>query len=155
MALSTINEIIFDRLPFLVNNQESVSLIERQKSISFVHLQANTKFTDDEAFEESKYNGTLRLLAAELTAYRILEREIKKSVSEGSKKIKKVKADVVETEFEYGKASDGNGFLKNADSILSDLKESIAGYCATLNYFIPGFRESKTPILPIAFYSLD
>ena len=155
MALAEINDLIYDRLPFLENNAANTALIERQKAVTFAHLQGQTLLGDDEAYNDASYAGVNRLLVVDLTSYRILERKIKESVQDGGKRIKKVKADVVETEFDYAKAGDGNGFIKQAASILDDLKESISGYCAILKYSLPGFREEKGGFVPFAYYGGD
>jgi hypothetical protein len=155
MALAAINELIYDRIPFLENNATNTALIERQKAVTFAHLQGQTLLSDEDAYNDGSYTGMKRLLVVDLTAYRLLERKIKESVQDGGKRLKKVKADVAETEFDYAKASDGNGFIKQASGILDDLKESISGYCAILKYSLPGFREDKGGFVPICFYGGD
>lgn len=153
--LAEINILIRDRLAFLEESPSNDALIERQKAVTFAHLQGQTKLADEVAYDDSSYTGILRLLVVDLTSYRLLERKIKESVSDGGKRLKKAKADVVETEFDYAKASDGNVFMKSASGVMDDLKESIAGYCAILKYILPGFRDEKGGFVPFAYYGGD
>lgn len=59
------------------------------------------------------------------------------SAGAGAKRIKKAKADVVEAEFDYAKASDGGTLTTKSDTIMGTLKNKICEYAATLQVRLP------------------
>lgn len=142
MALHSIQTMVKNRLPFLTSVEEIK--IEQYTLEQFYYLQKWTMKVDPDLEDESTYSGMQKMLIAELVSYKLMEKKVVENVggkdggaAEGAKKIKKGKADVVEAEFEYGKASDGTFLGMSASELLSNIASQACEYAQTLGYTLP------------------
>lgn len=147
MALGTVEELVRGWLPWLpaativpaVDTQ-----IDLYKISTYYFLQSYLGIADADVEDDGQYNGVTRLLVAALVANDLMVNKVLLNVGgtsstapSGGKRIKKAKADVVEAEFDYAKASDGNSLLMSADKLMALLKEKICIYGSTLNIWLP------------------
>jgi hypothetical protein len=140
--VKSILEMAKNRLTFYKETDETL-LIDYQTEVYFL-LQSYFKKTDLEVEVENTYKPLERILIADYTAYEFIKREILKNIAgeggeaaSGGKLLKKAKADVAETEFEYAKAEDGNRLVMRAGQILEELKKSICEKARTLGIALP------------------
>lgn len=143
MALQSILEMVKNRLPFLPASSLDAT-ISQYIFEQFYYLQKWTLLSNADVEDESKYSGLQKMLVAELCSYSLLERKAIENVGgsqgaapEGAKRIKKGKADVVEAEFDYGKASDGNFFGGTSEALMGEFAKKACEYAATLEYTLP------------------
>ena len=115
-------------------------------------LQKYLNIADADVEEDATYTGLKRMLVKELVVYNmIVEKAITttggssstSAPGSGSKRIKKGKADVVEAEFDYAKASDGTTIALETEKLIPELKNNIYTYSRTLGFSIPGFGPEK------------
>lgn len=146
MALASIIVLVKQRLPFLPQGADATldPIIESMKLEEFYFMQKWTGISNDDVEDESKYTGLLRFLIVRLVCYDLIARQIvqvvggvsgSSSVAEGTKRIKRAKADVVEAEFDYAKASDGSVLSATSTDILNTICKEICSYAAALSYF--------------------
>lgn len=147
MALQTVENLVRGWLPFLppitVNPTIDQKLID-YKINTYYYLQSYLGIADADVEVDNTYQGVKRLLVAAVEAYDLLNNKVLENIGgtsttppSGGKRIKKAKADVVEAEFDYAKASDGNSLITKADTIMANLKAKICEYAATLNIRLP------------------
>ena len=161
MALTdkTILELVKKELPFLDDSQETTDKVALSKMEQQYFLAKYTGFTGADIEDDSKYDGTLRLLLKQLVACDLLGNKSLENVAgksgsaaTGNRRVKKGKADVVEGEFEYLKASDG-GFLGNTSQ---EFKDMICGkactYASQLGYRLPMCNKKKGIPMPFKSY---
>jgi len=159
MPQKTVEQMVYNRLPFLAVTPQNSELISDFKQEMYYYLQPWTRFADDIVEEDSSYRGLRRMLVAELTAHTILKRKIVTNLggvggssSSGGKHIKKGKADVVEAEFEYAKAGDGNELLMESVDLIAEIKATYCKYGYSLGYYLPDC-EKKIPFTMPSFVS--
>lgn len=162
MALKTVIELVKNRLPFLPTDTSLDEKIEDFKLEQYYFLQKWTKIEDVNVESDASYTGTLRILVAELTTYNMLVRKVLENMggvngeaASSGKHLKSGKADVVEAEFEYAKATDGNELLVKTDSLISELKVSICNYAYSLGYPLPMCGQKKNVPPPFVAYVKD
>jgi len=144
MALQTILEMVKGKMPFLPTDNSMDSKLEQFKLEQFYYLQKWTNIVDADVEDETKYSGLQKMLVSELVIIETLNRKVLETVggvngASGSagKRIKKGKADVVEAEFDYGKASDGTFLGKTAEQLAGDHAKKACEYAMTLGYSLP------------------
>jgi hypothetical protein len=140
MALKPIVEMVRERLPWLTvaDNPTIQAALEEQ----FVVLQPWTKLSDLASEIETNYTKMQCLLLKELTAYQLVILKAAQTVGgtgaagggAAGRVVKRVKADVVETEFESVKLSDGTSIALNTSSLLDEIRKAACGYARTLGY---------------------
>jgi len=143
MALKPIVEMVRERLPWLTSADDPT--IQAALEEQFVVLQPWTKFDDADSEDEGNYSKMQRLLLKELTAYQMLVLKAAQTTGgtagggaaaggAGGRVVKRVKVDVVETEFESVKLSDGTSIALNTSSLLDEIRKAACGYARTLGY---------------------
>lgn len=144
MALQNILGMVRSRLPFLPVSIQIDADIAEFTLEQFYYLQKWTKKTDAEVEDENNYSGLQKMLVAELVCCEFISKKILETVggSAGadptqSKRIKKAKADVVEAEFDYGKASDGTFMGMTGEQLFTLHAKKACEYAATLGYSLP------------------
>lgn len=148
-------------LPFLPANDAGVDAkIEENKIMQYYFLQPYFGIDDADVENDATYTGNRRILVAYLVAYDLLYNKVLGNVggssaegtdgSEAGQRIKKGKADVVEAEFDYAKAGDGNSLVMGSEGLLSKLLEKICSLSATLKIQLPmcDCDDEKTAIFP-------
>ncbi|HOZ81947.1 MAG TPA: hypothetical protein PLJ18_11525 [Niabella sp.] len=153
MAIGTVIQLVKERLPFIPNDNTYDARIESLKLEVYYALQHCTKLTDAEVEDDSKYTGLRRFLVARYVCYLLIYNKIIEvvggvggSAPSGNKRIKKGKADVVEAEFDYAKASDGTTLTMEATNLMNGLLKEICSYASTLKCSLPlcsGIIKSK------------
>lgn len=160
MALQSVEDLVKERLSFIPATGWETK-IESYKLQMYYFLQKYLQVVDADVELDATYTGLKRMLVKELVVYNmIVEKAITttggssstSAPGEGTKRIKKAKADVVEAEFEYGKASDGTSIALEAEKLIPELKLNIFSYSRTLGFSIPGFGPEKKLLKP-AFLS--
>jgi len=144
MALGNVEQLVRNRLPFLLSDTPTDNLIESYKIESYYFLQPNTGFSDADVEDDTKYGGVLRMLVADLVAYNLLSQKILANVGgvaggtvTAGRRVKKGKADVVEAEFDYGKSSDGTFLGGTGSELLEQIKSSLCAKAYQLSYSLP------------------
>ncbi len=162
MALKEVIELVKNRLPFVPSSGALDTKIEDFKLEQYYFLQPWTKIPDVDVETDSEYKGILRMLVAELVTYQLIIRKVIENMggedgelAEAGKHIKKGKADVVEAEFEYSKASDGNELLLKTEALLPELKLNICQYSCTLGYNLPMCGKTKSEPIPFLAFVKD
>ena len=158
MALGTVLDLVKVRLPFLPVGSSMDATIESFKTDRYYFLNKWTKIDSADIEDDSKYDGVLRLLVVRLVCYDLLGRKVVENVGgvngnapNANKRLKKGKADVVEAEFDYAKASDGTTLSMDTEKIMSDLKSEICQYASVLSYRLPMCSNGTCP-LPFRVY---
>ena len=155
---------IYNRLPFLAVSTGNSTLIADFVQDTFYYLQPWTKIDDSVVEDENSYRGLKRILVAELTAYNILMRKVliniageNGSITSAAKHLKMGKADVVEAQFEYAKAGDGNELIMEAAKLVTEIKSGFCKYAVALGYYLPDCPYKMPVTLPgfIAFVDDD
>lgn len=162
MALKAVEALVKNRLPFLADTQETTDLINDFKTEVYYFLSNFTKYEDPDIEDDSKYDGTLRLLVVELVSLEIINRKIllnmegsKGSAGTGARRLKKGKADVVEGEFHYFKAEDGSALLMQAEKLLPEIKMKACQYAGLLKYRLPMCLKKTYTVPPFKAYVKD
>lgn len=152
MALGSISELVQQRLNFLTVDE--IASIDGIKLEFMYEIQEFTKLDDGVVEDESSYTNIQILLIADATAYYLLNgRSLKGLAEDQARKIKKVKADVVETEFTYesGKA----GFNEDTGSLKEQLRKQACARASRLGYSLALCNELQNtditmPIIAVA-----
>lgn len=145
MALQSIPDSVRAKLPFLdANTTGTDTIINQIKTEQYYYLSPYTKLTGSDIEDDSKYAGLQILLVTEMVCVEFLKKETLKNVAgtagaagTGAKRISKGKADVVEAEFEYGKAADGNFLGATAEELLLQHTRKACEYAKMLKYSLP------------------
>lgn len=160
MAQKTILQMVYNRLPFLTVTEANSELIADFKQDVYYYLQPWTRITDELVEDDDTYTGLKRILVAEMTALNIVTRKVliemggeNGGAASGGKRLRKGKADVVEAEFEYAKASEGGAMITDMNSLLTELKTNRCNYARALGYSLPDCNNKLPVELPsfIAF----
>jgi len=144
MALAAILQMVKNRLPFIPADNSLDATINSFILEQFYYLQKWTGIDNNYVEDEAQYTGLQKMLVAELVCYELLERKtienvggVNGSAPSGAKRIKKGKADVVEAEFDYAKASDGGFLGATATELMKESASRACDYAATLGYTLP------------------
>lgn len=160
MALQSIEDLVKERLSFVPATGWE-NKIESYKLQMYYYLQKYLQVEDADVEVDDTYTGLKKMLVKELVVYNMI---VEKAITttggststsvpgEGTKRIKKAKADVVEAEFEYGKASDGTSIALQTEKLIPELKKNICSYARTLGFGLPEFCPDKKYLKP-AFLS--
>lgn len=153
MALKAVLELVKNRLPFMPLDGSCDEKAEDFKLEQYYYLQSYCNISDADVEEDSSYTGLKRMLVADLVAYYLIVREVVKitggedgGAATGSKHIKKGKADVVEAEFEYSKASDGNTIAMETKKLVEELRIGICTKAQTIGFHLEVFCGVKKPV---------
>ena len=156
MALQSVEDLVKERLAFIPATGWETK-IESYKLQMYYFLQKYLNIADADVELDATYTGLKRMLVKELVVYNmIMEKAITttggssstSAPGEGSKRIKKAKADVVEAEFDYAKASDGTSIAMEAEKLIPELKKNICSYSRTLGFGLPEFCPDKKLLKP-------
>lgn len=137
-----INEIIANKLPFLnLENPNVLGSVNLSKTEILYLLEPFLNKATAE--DESLYTEREKILVATYTAYNLL---ITKTIStvagdinvnagavSGNKILTKAKADVVESEFDIIKSSDGANISMDTKSLLATLKDQLCSLANSMN----------------------
>jgi len=144
MALPTLIQMVKNNLPFLPTDNSKDAVIQQYIIEAMYYLQPWTLLSNTDVEDESKYSSLQKMLIAQLVGCNLITNQALLNVGgagggsgTGAKRIKKGKADVVEAEFDYGKADDGSFLGLSAEKFLNNCKMKACEYAATLNYSLP------------------
>lgn len=144
MAKRALLDMVKDRLPFLPTDNTMDDTINGFITDQEYSIQTWTKLSDDDVETEAKYKQLQKMLIAELVCYGLLDRQVIKvvggvngSIATPGKRIKSGTADVVNAEFDYGKAQDGAFLGQTADTIKKDHGLKACEYAIALGYNLP------------------
>jgi hypothetical protein len=144
MAQKSVKLMVYNRLPFLAVTNGNNDLIDDYTNDAYFYLQPWTQYSDAVVELDDTYRGAVRILVAEVVAYNILIRKVLANMTAAesgssavSKHLKKGKADVVEAEFEYAKASDGNELIMEATNLVPVIKQAMCNYSASMGWYLP------------------
>ena len=129
-----INDLIANKLSFIdLSNASVLSKVNLAKTEVLYLLEPFLQKADTE--DETLYSEREKILIATYTAYNLLFTKAITTVAgdinvnggavSGNKVLTKAKADVVESEFEIIKASDGANVAMSGEKLLSNLKEQL------------------------------
>lgn len=151
----TIIELVKHRLPFLVPADDTTILLEITQSQ--YALQKYFPKSDSEVEDEASYANLQRMLVAYYSAYQLVNRKalinLQGEAGEApllNQAIKKVKADVVETEFQENKSS--NSLLIDAETLALELKKLVCETAKTLSIALPMCYTPKKQVLAFKVY---
>jgi hypothetical protein len=136
MTAIVINEVIRDAAPFLSDADQPK--IDRNKLQALYFLDKYWPVKPANIEDEASYDNLQRMLIGKYTALKLVEiRAIENASSNAgnNKVVKRAKADVVETEFEYTK--DGQLITLDTRTLISNLKEDICQTAQTLEMWLP------------------
>jgi len=151
MALQTVEQLVKERLSFIPATGWETK-IESYKLQMYYFLQKYLQVADADVENDAIYTGLKRMLVKELVVYNMIVEKVitttggsssTSAPGEGTKRIKKGKADVVEAEFEYGKASDGTSIAMETEKLIPELKANICSFSRTLGIILPGFCPDR------------
>lgn len=161
MALQSVEDMVRGWLPWLPPAGQNLPLdaqITAYKINTYYFLQSYLGIADVDVENDAIYTGVKRLLVAAMVAYDMIVNKVYENLGgnstgtvqpgSGAQRIKKGKADVVEAEFDYSKASDGNALLMNTEKLLADLKAKICAYAVTLKINLPMCDCGDTEVCP-------
>lgn len=144
MALPTLLIMVKNNLPFLPTDNSKDAIIEQYIMEAQYYLQKWTLLSNTDVEDESKYSSLQKMLIVQLVCCNLISNQalanvggVNGSSGTGAKRIKKGKADVVEAEFDYGKADDGSFLGLSAKDLLAKCKDKACEYAATLQYSLP------------------
>lgn len=144
MAIGTVLELVKERLPFIPNDGTYDARINSLKLEVYYAIQHCTGIADADVEDDTKYTGLTRYLVVRYVCYLLIYNKIIEvlggvggAAPSGNKRIKKGKADVVEAEFDYAKASDGSTLSMEATSLIANLLKEMCGYAKTLKCSLP------------------
>lgn len=139
MANEAIIDLVKLRLPFIPTDSSKDDLINSIITEVFYLVQKCSGLSNDDVEDETKYTGLLKYLVVRyvcylLIYYKIIEivGGINGAVPSVTKRIKKAKADVVEAEFDYAKASDGSTLSMEATNLMRGLISEICNYASMI-----------------------
>lgn len=126
---------------------------------AYYYLSPYTQYTGADIEDATKYDGLLRYLVVRLVCYWLLMRKVVENVAgtagqapTGAQQITKAQADVVEVEFEYSTAKDGNTLITTTDAILAEVKLELCNYGSLLKYYLPMCDNGCEYALPFKVY---
>lgn len=143
MALSTVAEMVRQRLPFTapVANDPIIESIRVQMTYL---MQNQTLKADADVEGEANYKPLENMLFAAMVCYQMIKNKIVLTMagdgvsgSAAAKTLKKAKADVTEAEFTVIKATDGALLQMPTETFLGNLLSEICSMAQTLNYNCP------------------
>lgn len=153
--IATIIDIVKQKLPFLMTADDVV--VELEIVQSFYALQKYLLKTDTEVEIETNYTNLQKMLVAYYTAYNLVQRKAlvnlqgeNGTATQINQIVKKVKADVVETEFQ--EANSGNYLILDAEKISNGLKLLVCQTATTLNIRLPICSILKKAVIPFEVY---
>lgn len=143
MAIGTINEIVYSRLPWLINPDDDVKVSTYVCQVQWT-LQPYLNKPDSDVENELTYSNREKLLTGLYAAYNLVDEKIIENTAgkngqkpTGNKFVKKAKADVTEVEFATPKADDGGVLIATAQQISDKLKSEICALAATMSIKLP------------------
>lgn len=135
-------------MPFIPTDGSFDNTIDNFTFEKFYYLQSFTQLNNVDVEDETKYSVMQKMLIAELVCVELLTRKTLENVAgvngqaaSAGKRIKKGKADVVEAEFDYGKASDGTFLGKTSAELIEEHSKKACEYAAILGYNLPMCAE--------------
>jgi len=146
MPVSSVAQQVRDGLPFLEDAAEDNALIERKRVEMTYLMQDQTGKTAAEVELEAEYSNLENMMFAEMVKYVIAKIRVTENMegssaeggaAPGARSLKKAKADVVESEFQIIKASDGSRFQMLTKDWFALCRQQICSYSSVLNYSNP------------------
>lgn len=143
MAIASVKVMVNDRLPFTAPSANDV-IIERFR-VQMTYLMQSQSLKDDLTVEvEAGYSALQNILFASMVCYEMISKEIMLTVAgngttagTAAKTLKTAKADVVETEFQIVKASDGALLQMSSDLFLAKLLREICSMAQSIGWNCP------------------
>ena len=140
-----INSLIANKLPFIdISNPSVLDKVNLAKTEVLYLLEPYLEKADTE--DEALYTPQEKILIANYTAYNLLvtkaistvagDASVNDGAVSGNKVLTKAKADVVESEFEIIKASDGANIAMSGEKLISELKNQVCTLANQLNISI-------------------
>ena len=155
MAIRSVTNIVRGKLPFLTDADDVTAEAYRVEMCYL--LQTETGKTDGEVETEANYKSLENMLFADMVAYNMGQDQVAK-VTGGSngaaptnKVLKRAKADVVETEFQIVKSSDGASFAIPTKEWFSSLLKDICDKSRALEISNPMCWKDKEYTPDISF----
>lgn len=151
---ASIEDIVRHKLPFLQSPADDTAL-DLEIVQSCYALQPYLNKTDIEVEDRAAYSALESMLVAYYTAYHLINRKALVALqgengAEGEAfPVKKVKADVVETEFDTNAK---NGKWMTSTQIMEELKSLICQTARTLKIRLPMCHKLKTIYIPFKVY---
>lgn len=143
MAISSVAQMVRDRLPYLVDNVDNNALIERMRVQQTYLMQNSSGKSDVDVELEASYRAIENMLFSMMVTYQLIYTKAMLTMagngtSAGAPKIlKKAKADVMETEWVVTKASDGTLVQIATSEFLADLLKEICGISHMIGWANP------------------
>lgn len=161
MAHESVERMVKDRVPYLdvaEDHADSANiklLIDRQRVMTTYILQSASGKSDADVFVESSYTPLQNILFAAMVAYYLVKNKIITNLAGtasgsagGPRVIKRVKADVVETEFMQVKSTDGTILTMETDKYLSELQKEICQLSGAIGWANPLCGKRIHDIIP-------
>lgn len=162
MPLSDVDTLVKERLSFVPQTGWETKIESYRLQQCYFLEKWSGLVGETEIENPANYTGLKRMLVVELIIYNMIVEKVitttggstdTSAPGEGSKRIKKGKADVVEAEFDYAKAEDGTTIAMKTEQLIPELKENICRYSRTIGWAIPGFCKDGKKGIPQPFMS--
>ena len=149
MALGEVLALVKEKLPY-ADDSSFDTVIQSEKLQQYYYLQVYKGLEDSEVETDSNWTGLWRLLVVNLVCYQMIRTKAIQTTggsfgdtNPDTRKLKKAKADVVEAEFVYIKASDGSLIQMSAEDAMNKFKETICSYAKTLKINLSLCQKTK------------
>lgn len=155
MAIRAVKDIVHSKLPFLLTTDDPE--IESYRVEMAYLLQTQTGKADVDVEAEANYKSLENMLFASMVSYHMAKDHVVKitggiaGAAPSTKVLKKAKADVVETEFQVVKASDGALFTIPTEKWFLAILKEICDYSRTLAYANPLCFSTDELVPDVAF----
>lgn len=159
MAQQTIQQMVLRHLPFLLASDTTVqTTIDNYTNDAYYIFQGPLGVADIDVETPGTYTGVTRIMIAYYVAYDMIRRKVIEnlagnpntgvSVGAGARRVLKGKADVVEGEFTYVKASDGSAILVDTKYLMDQFKEKICELAAELQITLAMCNCTAPDVIP-------
>ena len=155
MAIRAVKDIVHSKLPFLVTTDDPE--IESYRVEMCYLMQTQTEKADVDVEDEVNYKALENMLFASMVSYNMAKDQAVKitggeaGAAPTTRVLKKAKADVVETEFQVVKASDGALFTIATEKWFLTILKEICDYSRTLGYENPLCTNTEDLVPDVAF----
>lgn len=162
MPLQSVDALVKEKLSFVPQTGWETKIESYRLQQCYFLAKWSGYETEGDIEDPDNYTGLKRMLVSELVVYNmIIEKVITttggssdtSAPGEGSKRITKGKADVVEAEFDYAKSSEGTTIALKTEQLIPELKANICRYSRTIGWAIPGFCDKPKTGKPMPFQS--
>lgn len=144
MAIPSVKQMVLNRLPYLVDNGGTTTLIDQFRIEATYFLQNQFKKEDADVENEATYKPLQNMLFADMITYWLIERKVIQtqagdgtSAGTAAKTLKRAKADVTEVEFVTIKAADGALITMTTVDFMASLLRDICSKAKVLGIYHP------------------